>query len=109
MGLDTVEIILRTEETFAIDLSDSECAQVATVGDLYRLILDKLNLPYLSANEIEDGNTGRDRSWAKFPGLVSWVSPDVWVTLKGLIQDQLRVDADQIRESATFIHDLGCD
>ena len=44
MGLDAVEIILRTEEVFAVDLPDSECAKVSTVGDLYRLLLQKLTL-----------------------------------------------------------------
>jgi acyl carrier protein len=39
MGLDTVEIVLRTEETFNIDLPDEECSKVITVGDLYRLVL----------------------------------------------------------------------
>lgn len=43
MGLDTVEIVLRSEEVFAIDLPDRECALIVTVGDLYRLILDKLH------------------------------------------------------------------
>jgi acyl carrier protein len=109
MGLDTVEIILRTEETFAVDLPDSECARVVTVGDLYRLILDRLNLPYQPVNDIEDGNIGSNRSGANVHSLASWTSADVWVTLKAIIQDQLQVDPDDIRESVTFIHDLGCE
>ena len=46
MGLDTVEIVLRTEETFNVDLPDDECGMVVTVGDLYRLVLSELELPY---------------------------------------------------------------
>ena len=53
MGLDTVEIILRTEEVFAIDLPDEDCGMVLTVGDFYHLVLTKLQLTYQSASEIE--------------------------------------------------------
>jgi hypothetical protein len=54
LGLDAVEIILRTEEVFAVDLPDSDCSKVNTVGDLYRLLLEKLKLPYLSPESIEN-------------------------------------------------------
>jgi acyl carrier protein len=46
MGLDTVEIVLRVEETFAVDLPDDELGSVATVGDLYRLLLSRLDGSY---------------------------------------------------------------
>ena len=62
MGLDLIEFILCTEETFAIDLPDHECAQVLTVGDLYRLFLRKLDLTYQPATDIESHVSGRDRS-----------------------------------------------
>jgi hypothetical protein len=52
MGLDTVELILRTEEIFGITLPDNECAQIRTVGDLYRLVLSKLDLPYIPSEQI---------------------------------------------------------
>jgi hypothetical protein len=90
MGLDTVEIVLRTEETFNINLPDNECSQVITVGDLYRLVLRKLELPYVPAKEIEAGEHGRNRSHLRMPSLSSWSPPDVWLTLKGIIVDQLR-------------------
>jgi hypothetical protein len=49
MGLDAVEICLRTEELFAIHLEDAETAVVRTVGDFYILICSKLNVtPLLS-------------------------------------------------------------
>jgi acyl carrier protein len=113
LGLDAVEIILRTEEVFVVDLPDSECSKVSTVGDLYRLVLEKLNLPYLSPNEIEnpDGATrpGYNRSRLRFASLKPWDTPDVWVTLKAIIQDQLQVPDDDISESARFVQDLGCE
>jgi hypothetical protein len=44
MGLDAVEIVLRTEDLFAITLTDDEAAAVRTVGDFYRLICSKLDV-----------------------------------------------------------------
>lgn len=113
MGLDTVEIILRTEETFGVDLPDDECGRVQTVGDLYRLVLDKLKLPYIPTKEIENpensATAGRDFSRRTLSALTTWTTEDVWVTLKALIEDQLQVDAEDVRESASFLNDLGCD
>lgn len=44
MGLDAVEIILRTEDEFSITISDDEAAASVTVGDLFRVILAKLDV-----------------------------------------------------------------
>jgi acyl carrier protein len=44
MGLDAVEIILRTEDEFSIAVGDDEAAVVRTVGDLYNLVLSKLDI-----------------------------------------------------------------
>jgi acyl carrier protein len=35
MGMDLVEIVLRAEETFGVDLPDDECDQIRMVGDLF--------------------------------------------------------------------------
>ena len=45
VGLDTVEIFMRIEEEFSIDLRDAELGSVQTVGDLYEVVLSKLNTP----------------------------------------------------------------
>jgi acyl carrier protein len=37
MGLDLVELVMQTEETFAFTIPNEEAGQVQTVGDLYRL------------------------------------------------------------------------
>jgi acyl carrier protein len=109
MGLDTVEIVLRTEETFNVDLPDDDCSRVITVGDLYRLVLSKLELPYLEANEVEAGTHGQDRSHLRTASQSSWSPPDVWRTLKGIIVDQLQVDEEDVKEEAAFLRDLGSD
>lgn len=45
MGLETVEIILDTEERFGIEIPDDEASQVRTVGEFYDLVLRKLAVP----------------------------------------------------------------
>lgn len=109
MGLDIVELIMRTEEVFSIDLPDAECEKVHTVGDLYRLVLDKLTLPYTPSIEIESPSLGVARPLHKARQLVPWTTPDVWQTLKFLIHEELGINADRITEAAAFIDDLGCD
>lgn len=42
MGLDQVEMIIRTEENFGISFDDKELAQIRTVGELFQLIVTKL-------------------------------------------------------------------
>ena len=43
MGLDTVELVMRIEEEFSIELPDAELESVRTVDDLYKLILRRLD------------------------------------------------------------------
>ncbi len=49
MGLDAVEIILRTEELFAIAIGDDEAGAVRTVGDFYNLICAKVGVTPISS------------------------------------------------------------
>ena len=109
MGLDTVELVLRVEETFDVILPDDECGNVKTVGDLYRLILGKLSLSYEGSDIAESSHVGCDRSMRHFPAISPWTTADVWMTLKGLILDQLQVRPSKVHEGATFMDDLGCD
>jgi acyl carrier protein len=44
MGLDAVELVMRTEDEFGITLNDDEAETVRTVDDLYQLVLSKLDL-----------------------------------------------------------------
>ena len=109
MGLDLVELVLRTEEVFSVDLPDEECELIRTVGDLYKLILDKLKLPYMPSSDIETQSLGTARALIGTMRLSPWTTPDVWLTLKAIIHDQLGIKASSIIESATFLDDLGCD
>jgi hypothetical protein len=75
---------------------------------MFRAILRKLQLDYQPATEIERSASGRDYSRRQLLSLVLWSTADVWMTLRGIIRDQLQVDMEDIRESAHFVLDLGC-
>ena len=124
MGLDTVEIVLRTEEVFGVSLPDEECGKIVTVGDLYRAVLQKLDLPYIPTSQIEADELGIARytpTIRRFlhktiefpiepdPAATPWTAPDVWLTLQAIIMDQLQAEATEVREEVTFLHDLGCE
>jgi len=93
----------------AVDLPDEECELVQTVGDRYRLVLEKLALPYIPSVEIETNAMGVKRPLSKGVQLGSWTTPDVWVTLQALICHELGVEPNQITEAAVFVDDLGCE
>ena len=42
MGLDTVELVMRIEETFDITIPDAEAEKILTVGELYRYVLARV-------------------------------------------------------------------
>jgi hypothetical protein len=43
MGLDGVELLLAVEDAFQIHIADEEAGNVATVGDLHNLVVDRLH------------------------------------------------------------------
>ena len=45
MGLDIVEVVMRCEETFDVRLEPIRLEQMRTVGDLFELVCEQLNLP----------------------------------------------------------------
>lgn len=91
MGLDFVELVMRTEEVFAVELPDDQCESIRTVGDLYRLVLEKLTLAYISCDEIETNSMGMVRPLNKAQQLISWTTPDVWLTLRFVIHEELEM------------------
>ena len=109
MGLDTVEIVMRCEEVFPVDLPDSECGQVLTVGDLYGLICRHLGL-----EPVRQPDTGVGVSKLKPQAVlnlhrISWNADDAWATLVAIFVDQLQLEADEVKWWARISADLGCE
>jgi hypothetical protein len=44
MGLDLVELVMRVEEEYGIEIGDDEAAQLETCGQLHQFLLGKLNI-----------------------------------------------------------------
>jgi acyl carrier protein len=103
MGLDLVELVMQTEEVFGITIPDAEAAQASTVGGLYGLVLAKLEIPYQPA-KLDAPYRHRNFAPPK-----PWTAPEVWATLRDLIQSQLQIPEEDIHEEAHFQNDLGAD
>jgi len=121
MGLDTVEIVLRTEELFVITLEDEEAGTVRTVGDLYKLVCSRLNVsplpsPVASA-ELPTITHKEKRFWFLSthtplpapPEVLPWSPQTVWDTLVAILVDQQGLAPEKILHRARFIEDLGVD
>jgi len=121
MGLDAVEIVLRTEELFGISIGDDEAGAVRTVGDLYHLICAKLNLTPL-ASPVTPGRiptiSERDKKFLFLytvtplpapPEVLPWSPQSVWDCLVAVFVDQQGLDAKDILYHARIAQDLGVD
>jgi acyl carrier protein len=121
MGLDAVEIILRTEDLFVVAISDDEAASVRTIGDFYKLICAKLNLtpiqtPLTSANlpTITDKQKSflflnRHTPLPAPPEVLPWSSQSVWDCLVAIIVDQQGIKREKIHYDSRLAEDLGID
>lgn len=83
MGLDSVELIMRIEEEFSIEISDIEAGEILTVGDFYKLILKKIDRA--------DDNQ------------------EIWEMLCNAIIEQGGVPRAKITPDARIVDDLGID
>lgn len=84
MGLDMVEIIVKTENVFDINFYDDELAKIKTVGEFYELILEKTNNKTEKLEDLE-----------------------VWNNLIKIIVKILDINENEINKSSRFIDDLG--
>lgn len=84
MGLDMVEIIVKTENVFDINFYDDELAKIKTVGEFYELILEKTNNKTKKLEDLE-----------------------VWNNLIKIIAKILDINENEINKSSRFIDDLG--
>lgn len=86
MGLDTVELVMRVEKEFAIDIPNADAARLVTVGELHGYVVETLR------------RQGRIES-----------SDSVYEQLRDIICHQLGVNQENVVPSARFVDDLGAD
>lgn len=121
MGLDAVEIILRAEELFAIDIGDEEAAKVETVGQFYELICSKLRihplrspvtseeLPVITHSEKIFLFLSRDTPLPAPAEALPWSPQSVWDCVVAVFVDQQGLSTNEVTYHARIVKDLGID
>jgi hypothetical protein len=106
MGLDVVELTMRCEETFHVELEDWRLGQMRTVGDLFELICEQLGLPFGPQEprptvppQIPLGDVPSE----------SWNRDTVWRKVVEICVDQLQVAPEEVVYFADFGEDLKAD
>jgi hypothetical protein len=119
MGLDAVEIILRAEELFAIEIEDEEAARVETVGQFYDLICSKLHvlpLPTPVTSEVLPVITRHEKIFlflsrpTHLPApaeVLPWSPESVWDCVVAIFVDQQGLKAKNVTYRARIPKDLG--
>lgn len=110
MGLDIVELVIAVEDAFQIHIPDGEAGTVETVGDLYALVLSKLDTRgaqqtaddpaggTLAHDFVKPGHGPRRRS-----------EEEIWDSLCRVIVEQTGVKREEIRKDARLVEDLRLD
>jgi acyl carrier protein len=108
MGLDVVELVMRTEEVFDITIPDEDAERASTVGKLYEIICARLSLP---PSPIRPTSTAAPRSLHPTfnPSTIPWTHEEVWSTLVAIVIEQLQVDEEDIHYDARWNEDLRAD
>jgi acyl carrier protein len=86
MGLDSVELVIRVEKEFAIEIPDADAPALTTVGHLHAYVVEALR------------HQGRIES-----------ADSVYDQLRDIICHQLGVKEAEVVPSARFVDDLGVD
>jgi acyl carrier protein len=106
MGLDIVEVVMRCEEEFDIQLEDWRLEHMQTVGDLFELICEQLHIPF--GKDLPTPNSGAGVSLVLAPP-GGWTRDTVWSKLVEIVIQQLQVRPDEVIYMARFGDDLGAD
>jgi acyl carrier protein len=106
MGLDVVELVLRCEAEFNVTLENDRLERVRTVGDIFELICEKLELPCGPDAPRPIRRTFIPLATGPKDG---WTRNSVWFKLVQICSDHLQVDEDEITYHASFLEDLRAD
>ena len=106
MGLDVVELVMRCEEEFGVELENDRLEGMRTVGDLFELICEQLKLPSGPGEPRPAQRRLIPVAMAPKEGLTRG---PVWLKLVEIIADQLQIDPNEIKYEASFGDDLGAD
>lgn len=88
MGLEIVEVIMRVEEEFDIEILDEEAETLNTVGRLYECVLQKLKV---KASATASGQPAPQ---------------EVWDALRAALADELSVPIEKLTAETDFVRDL---
>jgi acyl carrier protein len=105
MGLDVVELVMQCEESFDVKLETDRLESMRTVGDLFELIREQLDLP--AGSDAPRPATRTIIPLARQDE--GWTRDAVWFKLVQICVDQLQVEPDEVTYSASFGDDLGAD
>ena len=86
MGLDSVELVMRFEEEFSLNIPDSDAAQITTPGKMLDFIIQDLR----ARGEQPDEQI-------------------IWIKVKDIVVDQLGVRPEEVTKTARFVEDLRID
>jgi hypothetical protein len=121
MGLDGVEIVLRTEELYGIHIEDEEAAAVCTVGDFYKLICAKLDLtplpspvtptelPRITQKDKQFWFMHKHTPLSAPQEVLPWSPQSVWDCLVTVFVDQMALKPNEIVYDARIAQDLCVD
>ena len=87
MGLDIVELIMEVEQTFDVSIGNADVEQARTVGQLFDVVCAQVAQ--------RDPTVGTDRTGP------------LWERYLAVIESELGIARDQLRPDADFIRDLG--
>jgi hypothetical protein len=82
MGLEIVELVMRMEEEFEIDIPDQDAEKFTTIGEISDYLAARLHIP-----EEEHAQ--------------------LWTRVHAIAVDELSISPDLIRRDARMVEDLG--
>lgn len=88
LGLDTIELILWSEQEFEIDISGSDTVNIFTVGQFSRYINQKL---------------------FDLNGSATTTEAEIFEKIKSFLVSELRIPPDKIDRDSNFVKDLRLD